>query len=122
MTAATAPTFHPDLMIAIPSIRRIASQRWIVHLWRGEPCRAVFRHYDLGAIVLDHHAEWFEGAWVGHLPDEIPPRLKARAHRELRRLSRHQEKPLSTPADRLANSRARRRSLATGQRPRLWRP
>lgn len=109
-------------MIAIPSIRRQADQRWIVHLWRDNPCRATFRHYEMGVIAIDHHAQWLDGAWVGHLPAEIPPRLKARAHRELRRLSRHQEKPLTTPADRLANSRARRRSLATGQRPRLWRP
>jgi hypothetical protein len=59
---------------------------------------------------------------VEAIPSQIPPRLKARAHRELRRLARHQEQAMDTPADRLVNGRARRRSLATGQRPRLWRP
>jgi hypothetical protein len=121
MTAATALP-HPDLMIAIPGIRRQADQRWVVHLWRGEPCRAAFRHYDLGVIAMNHQAEWADGEWVEALPSQIPPRLKARAHRELRRLARHQEQVIDSPADRLVNSRARRRSLATGQRPRLWRP
>lgn len=118
----TAAQPHPSLMIAIPGIRRLADQRWIVHLWRDEPCRATFRHYAAGQIDVEHQAEWVAGGWVAPIPVAIPPKLAARAHRELRRLARGLGHPLSTPADRLANSKARRRSLATGQRPRLWRP
>jgi hypothetical protein len=91
----TTSLSHPDLMIAIPAIRRNAAQRWIVHLWRGEPFKAHFRHYEMGKIDVDHTAEWVAGGWAGVLPVAIPPRLKARAHRELLRLSRHHEQPLA---------------------------
>ena len=103
----TVTELHPDLMIAIPAIRRDAAARWIVHLWRGEPSKAHFRHYQMGKIDVNHTAEWVTGGWAGALPVAIPPRLRARAHQELLRLARHHEQPLSTPAERLASGRGR---------------
>lgn len=100
MTAAASQLNHPDLMIAIPAIRRQADQRWIVYLWRGAPSRVRFQYFVCGEIELNHEAEW-SSQWTTPLPSEIPPRLKARAHRELRRLERHVEQPMSTPANRL---------------------
>lgn len=106
MTQTSPP--YPDLMIAIPAIRRKTDQRWLVYLWNGEPCRATFRHYDHGHIAVDHSCQWTEAGWVEPLPSEIPPRLRARAHRELRRLARHQEQPITSLPDRLRAVRARR--------------
>lgn len=119
MTTADIPPLHPDLMIAIPSIRRLANERWIVHLWRGKPCQANFRYYRYGVIKVNHLAEW-DDCWSEPLPVEIPPGLKSRAHRELRRLVRHVEQELSVP-EHLAQVRAKRRKRLQIQRPKLLR-
>ena len=120
---STSTQSHPDLIIAIPGIQRFADQRWLVHLWCDEePCRANFRHYISGRIDVNHQAEWAAGGWVAPIPVEIPPKLAARARKELLRLNRRSKRLVApSPVDRFASARARRREAAIGQRPRLWR-
>jgi len=66
---------------------RRAPERWIVKLWRGEPCRARFIHSQDERLTV-HGLEWADGHWLQPVTPQIPAALAARAHRTLRQLQR----------------------------------